>query len=83
MKKVELSFHVQNVPCPDEIMSGVEPHFDAYFVEIPIEYFPKELIKVMEKHFDKKQYEYPMKQYISRICFVNPIKDDSNENDKR
>ena len=43
MKTVELSFHIQNVPCPEEIMAGVYPHCDAYFVNIPIEYFPKRI----------------------------------------
>lgn len=79
MKTIELSFHVQNVPYPDEIMAGVYPHCDAYFVNIPIEYFPKELVKVMERHFDKEQYDKPIKQFVSNICFVNQIKDSSNE----
>lgn len=81
MKTVELSFHIQNVPCPEEIMAGVYPHCDAFFVKIPIEYFPKELIKVMEKHFDKKQYDYSIKQFISQISLINPIEDENNKTD--
>lgn len=80
MKTVELSFHIQNVPCPEEIMAaGTCAHYDAYSVKIPIEFFPKELIKVMEKHFDKKQYEYRMKQFVSQISLVNPIEDGENQ----
>lgn len=60
------------------LLYGTYAHYDAYFVKIPIEFFPKELIKAMERHFDKKQYEYPMKQFVSQISLVNPIEDGEN-----
>lgn len=44
---VILSFHVCNVPCPEEVMAGVQANYDAYFVEIPDSYFPKGLMEAM------------------------------------
>ena len=45
---MELSFHVCNVPCPEEFYMGVNSDYEAYIVEIPDELFPKELLDIMK-----------------------------------
>lgn len=47
---MKLSFHVANIPCPEEYYMGVTSHYDAYEVDIPNELFPKGLLDAMNNH---------------------------------
>ena len=43
-----LSFHVVNVPCNEEFYMGVNADYEAYWVDIPDEYFPKALLDIVK-----------------------------------
>ena len=43
-----LSFHVVNVPCNEEYYMGVSADYQAYWVDIPDEYFPKALLDIVK-----------------------------------
>lgn len=43
-----LSFHVVNVPCPEEYYMGVSADYEAHWVDIPDEYFPKALLDIIK-----------------------------------
>ena len=45
---MKLSFHVVNVPCPQEYEMGVSADYEAYWVDIPDEYFPKALLNIVK-----------------------------------
>lgn len=47
---MKLSFHVCNMLCAEEVYAGMQAHFDAYFVEIPDEFFPKGLLDAVKNH---------------------------------
>ena len=44
---MKLSFHVCNIPCPEEFYMGVNSNYEAYIVDVPDELFPKELLDVI------------------------------------
>ena len=63
---MKLSFHVCHVPHVDEIYTGANAHYEAFFVDIPDEYFPKELLDIIHKQKEKND-NYP-KSYVSLIA---------------
>ena len=48
-----LSFHVCRLPAYEEIMSGVNADYEAFFVDVPDELFPERLLNVLK---DKSQF---------------------------
>jgi len=46
--EIEISFHVTNIPCPEEYYMGVNASYNAYSVFIPRDAFPKELLDVID-----------------------------------
>ena len=46
------SFHVVNVPCPEEYYMGVSADFEAFWVDIPDELFPPRLLKILKDTSD-------------------------------
>lgn len=59
---VTLSFHICNVPCPEEVMAGANAKYEAYFVPIPKNLIPKELLEVITKNSNNK--------YISQVALL-------------
>lgn len=59
---VTLSFHICNVPCPEEVMAGANAKYEAYFVPIPKNLIPKELLEVITKDSDNR--------YISHVALL-------------
>ena len=51
--KVTLSFHVCCIPCQEECYMGVNADYEAFFLDIPEELFPKRLLDVIR---DRSQY---------------------------
>ena len=52
---MKLSFHVQEIPCAEEYYMGASVTHEAYWIDIPDEYFPKPLLEVV-KHRGEKDY---------------------------
>lgn len=46
---VTLSFHVCNVPCPEEVMAGANAKYEAYFVSVPKNLIPKKKYRKQRK----------------------------------
>lgn len=59
---VTLSFHVCNVPCPEEVMAGVNAKYEAYFVSVPKSLIPDKLLEVITKDSNHK--------YISQVALL-------------
>lgn len=55
---MKLSFHIQDIPCAEEYYMGAQCSFEDYWVEVPDEYFPKELLEILthrgEKFYNKQ-----------------------------
>lgn len=47
---VMLSFHVCNVPCPEEVMAGANAEYEAFFVSVPKNLLPQRLLEVITKN---------------------------------
>lgn len=43
-----LSFHVCRIPVYEEVMSGVNADYEAFFVDIPDELIPERLLKIIK-----------------------------------
>lgn len=52
---IQLSFHVDNLPCPEEYYMGVGPQTDAYIVSIPENLFPESLLKIIKDNAVNKK----------------------------
>lgn len=50
-----LSFHVCNGLCPEQVYAGMQARYDAYFVDIPDEYFPKDLLDAVSNIMTKEE----------------------------
>jgi len=59
---VILSFHVCNIPWPEEVMAGASAKHDAYFVSVPKNLIPKKLLEVIttDSHYN----------YISQVALL-------------
>ena len=60
--KVTLSFHVCDIPCPEEVMAGANAKYEAYFVSVPKSLIPDKLLEVITKDSDHK--------YISQVALL-------------
>lgn len=54
-EEVQLSFHVCDLPCQEEIMAGANVKYEAYFVSIPKSLLPQGLLDVITKD-DRYKY---------------------------
>lgn len=59
---VTLSFHVCNIPCPEEVMAGANAKYEAYFVSVPKNLIPDKLLEVITKDSNHK--------YISQVALL-------------
>ena len=66
---MKFSFHVCNVPCPEEYYMGVSADYEAYEVDIPDELFPKELLDVLYK---RENVVGPNGQLWKRLTNIAP-----------
>ena len=61
-ENVVLSFHICNVPCPEEVMAGANAKYEAFFVPVPKKLLPQKLLEVITK--DKEN------RYISQVALL-------------
>lgn len=52
---IQLSFHVDNVPCSEEYYMGVGPQTDAYIVSIPDNLIPPALLDIIKSNDANKK----------------------------
>lgn len=53
-----LSVHVATIPCMEEIMAGVNAHYDAYIMKVPSQFIPREVIDVLEGKNNSKSITF-------------------------
>lgn len=52
---IQLSFHVDTLPCSEEFYMGVGPQTDAYIVSIPENLIPESLLKIIKDNDTNKK----------------------------